>query len=147
MIKCIFSHNEGEKYFERPPERVTADYQSNSPLLSSKMAYLRAFRVPTNCIQKAMFDSGRRGGKCPVDISSVQILSHRLFYARKLLINKRFPGFLFMLTSVPYFWRVTNLVTNLRIFSCRDRISSLQGSSTVRYRRRWSIHLRIEEGH
>ena len=52
-----------------------------------------------------------------------------------------------MLTSVPYFWRVTNLVTNLRIFSCRDRISSLQGSSTVRYRRRWSIHLRIEEGH
>ena len=46
----------------------------------------------------------------------IQILSHRLFYARKLLINKRFPGFLFMLTFAPYFWRVTNLVTNLRIF-------------------------------
>ena len=47
--------------FERPPERVTSVNQSSSPLLSSKMAYLRAFWVPTNCIQKAMFDSGRRG--------------------------------------------------------------------------------------
>ena len=34
-----------------------------------------------------------------MDISPVQILSHRFFYARKLLINKRFPGFLFMLTT------------------------------------------------
>ena len=80
--------------FERPPERVATVYQSSFPLLSSKMAYLRAFRVPTNCIQKAMFDSGRRGPctssgralradrsgaerECPVDISPVQILSHR----------------------------------------------------------------------
>ena len=37
--------------------------------------------------------------KCPVDISQVQILLHRLFYARKLLINKWFPGF-FMLTTL-----------------------------------------------
>ena len=43
---------------ERPPERVAVHFQSSSPLLSSKMAYLRAFWVPTDCIQKAMFDSG-----------------------------------------------------------------------------------------
>ena len=47
------------------------------------------------------------------------------FYARKLLINKRFPGFLFMLTFVPYFWRVTPAPDSVYTGRC-IRVSALQ---------------------
>jgi len=61
-------------------ERVAALFQSSFPLLSSKMAYLRAFRVPINCIQKAMFDSGRRGRRfksCRIDAACSRVSGDR----------------------------------------------------------------------
>ena len=94
--------------FERPPERVATVYQSSFPLLSSKMAYLCAPWVPIFCIQKQCSIRDAEGPARPVDVqgrpkrsgeemSSGHFLGSNpvasIFYARKLLINKRFPGF------------------------------------------------------
>ena len=91
-----------KRNFERPPERVATVYQSSSPLLSSRMAYLCDARLLTLCIQNPRFDSGRRGRRfksCRIDF----------FNARNPAKVAESSGFLYV---------------NFRAFFCRSRIWS-----------------------